>query len=429
MVLTPDELAGTGITVTDTASLPYFVVGQALEPFANPLPFSMYFPFDPNNPQLTTKVMDRWPYKEITISDGKMRAYYSPNVHKIMLEYFTGRDETGTYLTAIPVLIVDYGTPIRAMYAGLERPPDRPLEQQLEDWKKGYMLSRMKSPNKTITVTGVDPCAYRSPQFGCIPKTVNYTISYPVGWYWVQFKARLLTLPPQLLTIDRDILIFTYERPGEADSKLVGRIIDYLEKRKLKKDLPTLLSLLNSAGLEVDESQVYEYKGKLYRGIKIFVSEDGKSYEVLIPVRRKASAQLVYAIPSLLPKIVMAIVIIGSLLIIRDMVFAWKEVKLAQAKASLDKIYITRDVVEQLNKTIEEIKKLNIPDDQKAQLLNEALKYYGGTIIQLSRDPSGESLFEGIDKYLKYAAVGAGALALLYIIPKVIKSWRELSKP
>lgn len=430
MVLDPGIVSKGRIEVKDTEELPYNIVGQALKPFAHPLPFSIYFPFDPNNPQITTTVRktEPWPYKEVMASDGKIRLSYSPNVHEVMLKYYTKEDETGKYLLAIPVLVVDYGTPIWAKYYGTERPPERPIELQYQDWKSGYMLSRSKSPGKVIKVTTVDPCGYKSPRFGCLPKQVEVYLSYPPGYYWVKYPARLLELPPQIAYIERDVIIFTYERPGEADKAIVGKIIDYLQKRKLKKDLPAIISLLNGAGLEVDESLAYEYQGKIYRGIKIFVSEDGKRYEVAIPVRRKTTGQVILALPFLLPRIIMAIVVIGSLLIIKEMVFAWKEVKLAQTNVELKKIYITREVAEQMDKTINEIQQLDVPDEQKADLLNKTLEYYGGIIVELSKDPSGESLFEGAEKYIKYAAIGALGLGLLWLGTKVVGEWRSASR-
>ena len=414
--------------VMDTDALPHYLRPLALKPFRPNLPMTIYLPFDPNNPVLTAEPMDRWPYRDFKDSDGTVRAQYSPNLHKILLQYYTKEDETGKYLTALPFLIVDYGSPFRAQYYGTTKPPERDLSLQLDDWLHGYMLARQPMKSMTTKVTAVDPCGYRSPRFGCMPKKKEYTLVYHGGYYWVWYPARLVTLPPQVLTVERDVLIFTYERPGEADKAIVGKIIDYFEKRKLKEDVPIILNLLKAAGLELDPSLAYEYNGKIYRGIKVFVSGDGKSYEVYIPVRRATRGQVAPAVLALASRVILAIAVIGALLIIRDIAFAWKDVKLAQANVETEKIYIMKNLSEQLDSYMREIQELDIPDDQKAQLMKQVLDYYGTVITSLSHDPTGRTLFGDITKYLEYAAIGAAGLGLLWLGTKVVGAWRSASK-
>jgi len=420
MVLTPVE-GGLGETrqyeVLDTLALPFYVAPLALRPFIPQIKFAIYYPFDPNKPVLTSNVMNRWPYKDYQVSDGKIRAYYSPNVHRIMLSRYTRKDKTGTYITAIPVLLVDYGTPIRAIYYGPTRPPERDLNLQYGDWKSGYMMARVKSPSKTITVKTTDPCATKSARFGCLPKTITVELVYPSGHYWVQYKARLLELPAQLLTLDRDVLVFTYERPGEPG--LVDKIYDAW-KHKLEKDAPRIVSILNSFGLELDESIAYEYGGQIYRGIKVFVSEDGKTYKVFIPVRRKPQAQFPWV------AIIAAVTIIGALLIIRDMVFMWSKVETMRTRVEQDKIYITREALEQLNEYMNTIQNMDIPDEKKAELMSQVLTYYGKVVQSLAKDPSGQSLMQEILPIIKYGLIAGTVLLLSLIGLKVAKSAKSL---
>ena len=65
-----------------------------------------------------------------------------------------------TYKRKGAKLVVDYGTVLEIKYAGKTKPPARSYEQQIQDWRKGYMWAR-----------------------------VQQTKCQPTGWYWVKYKV------------------------------------------------------------------------------------------------------------------------------------------------------------------------------------------------------------------------------------------------
>lgn len=223
----------------------------------------LYVPFDPTTNQIPPQPLDSWPEKKY----GNVIVRYSPNLHRIMLQYYSTTDEKGTYITVIPVLFVDYKTPIRALYAGTSKPADRPLDMQYQDWKSGYMRGRSYKKEDSKKLYCSD---YGSPTIGCIPKEVILK----AGYWWIAYEARLLELPAGLMIADSDIIKFYYKKPDGIVYKIPGfsSIAEYVYKKKIKEQYSELQQILGAFGMTIYAEP--------------WVEETSDGYVVYMPVKR-----------------------------------------------------------------------------------------------------------------------------------------------
>jgi len=262
----------------------------------------MYVPFDPETFQIPAQVLDT--YKERVIGGVKVR--YSPNVHRVFLQYYVSTDEQGRqYATKFPVLLVDYNTVTRLLYAGPTKPMDRPIETQYGDWKSGVMWGRYPSenlPQRELTV-----CASYDPVLGC---TDLRKIYFPDGYYWVGYEARLLDMPFATLTEDWDVFKFYYKKPEGVVYRIPGfsSLAEYVYERKIKGQLNDIKQLLAGFGLAVDEATPYTTdSGRVVAGPYVEDTSDG--YVVYMPVRRVSG--LAVQVPMWLVGLVIVAVIVA----------------------------------------------------------------------------------------------------------------------
>lgn len=231
----------------------------------------IYVPFDPTTGQIPSQPLNGYPEKDY----NGVKVRYSPNLHKIMLEYYTSYDpQRGQYLTKIPVLLVDYNTVTRAIYTGkTEKPSPRPLDMQYKDWLSGVMWGRypINSPIKETY------CGYINMQFG---DTTCSQVTLLAGYWLVGYEARLLDIPAGILEVHEDVIKFVYRRPDGVAFKIPGfkSVADYVYKRKIKGQYATLEKVLNAFGLALNGEP--------------WVEETSDGYVVYMPVKRVSSLAL-----------------------------------------------------------------------------------------------------------------------------------------
>ena len=398
------------VELTDTSQLPKTMIPKALKVFASTAKkFTFYVPFDPNTMEIPSSVLDTYSEtekyrKSYQVGDTLVEVIYSPNVHRIMLMYYSGYDPTkGQYITKLPVLYVDYNSPLHGQYAGTEKPPDRDIKDQYNDWQSGYMLSRVSLPNQTWPEDKLTQ--YENTYFADPVLTYKFKRwwwdKFKRGWWWVKYHARLIEIPSGFVNLTKDVLIFRYVR-NKSRVVPVQWIKDYLRKRKLTNEEVTqgILALLGTLGLELD-TEPYEYNGKTYRGIAAIVSSDGDWYEVLIPVKRTTGQFAIAPLIPLLSKIVVAVVVLGSLYLIKEMLFAWIEVRSKELDLAVEKLYLTNGLLDTYEKLRE-----NAPTEKEKEQIDEI---FGGIFDSLASDPSGDSTWD-IGSIVKWGAIGVGLL-------------------
>jgi len=254
-----------------------------LAPFAGEYhgtPLHIYTPFDPNNwkiPADTSKFVGK--------RVGDTYAWFSPNIYRLFMEQYVKEDKEGNkYFYEFPILFVDYNTPLGFIYSGPEKPPDRPIEKQIEDWKNGYMWSRRElyEDKKMMLCVPVE---------GNIVTCMPHEYRLKKGWYWVKYQARLISAPATLITGVSDVLVFAYKKPSSFIWKVPGfrSIADYLIKRKLNREgIEKINEMLAPFGYSVDYDQEYITKsGHTVRGPAVEETHD--EYLVYVPVRKRGS--------------------------------------------------------------------------------------------------------------------------------------------
>jgi len=249
----------------------YYFDVAVLEHFTYPMGTVIYVPFDPFTFEIPREKRD-YIVREI----NGYRVVYSPNVWEVFMRYYAKVEEKNgkKYLVAykIPILFVDYHTPIGAFWHGTDKPPDMPIDAQYKTWKSGYMMARVKVDN---------PGPYFAPA----------TYYLATGWWWVKYEARLIDMPASLLSEDRMIIKYYYKKiPGIA-YKIPGvkNIAEYIYEHKLKGDaLKRIESTLATFGLQIDYSRTYKTdKGKVVKGPYVEETKDG--FVVYMPVMKVGS--------------------------------------------------------------------------------------------------------------------------------------------
>lgn len=251
--------------------------------FNYPMGTVIYVPFDPFTFEIPDKKMD---YKIRQINNHQV--VYSPNVWEVLMKYYAKIEEKNgkKYLkiSKIPILIVDYHTPMSASYHGEDKPPDMPIDAQYKTWKNGYMMGRVRLENKTVTI-----CTYYSPRLGCLKVK---KLKFADGYWWVKYEARLLEFPASMVTTTKDVFKFYYEKPKTTLRKIPGVswVVDYIYKHKLSGDgVKELRKMLNLLGWDIDYSRTYKTdKGKTVKGP--YVEETNNGYVVYIPAAKKVES-------------------------------------------------------------------------------------------------------------------------------------------
>jgi len=268
----------------------------------------MYVPFDPETFQIPSQVLST--YKEKVIGDIRVR--YSPNVHRIFLQYYVKTDEQGRqYATMFPVLLVDYKTATHLLYAGLNKPEDRPLETQYREWKSGVMWGRYPSSN--LKTRQLQVCTRYDPVLGCMDLQ---TVVIPDGYYWVGYEARLLDMPFTTLTADRDVFKFYYKKPEGIVYKIPGfsSVAEYVYERKIKGQIDDIQNLLAGFGLALDPTPYTTDSGKAVTGPYVEETKDG--YVVYMPVRRVGGLGL--PIPGYIVALILVALIVATVCVTFD---------------------------------------------------------------------------------------------------------------
>lgn len=269
----------------------------------------MYVPFDPETLQIPAQVQEE--YKEKVI--GGIRVRYSPNVHRIFLQYYVKTDEQGRqYATMFPVLLVDYKTATHLLYAGLNKPRGRPLETQYREWKSGVMWGRFSSENlKTHQIT---ICPNYNEFRGCIRPQV---LTLPDGWYWVGYEARLLEVPFTALMADRDVFKFYYKKPKGIVYSIPGfrSVAEYVYEHKIKGQIDDIQKLLAAFGLALDSTPYTTDSGEVAVGPYVEETKDG--YVVYMPVRRVGGLALP-AIPGYIVALLIILLMVAIVAVTAD---------------------------------------------------------------------------------------------------------------
>ena len=333
----------------------------------------IYTPIDPTTNKIPQKILNKYPSKKIK---ENVILSYSPNIHRMYLE--KGK---------IPILFVNYSIVLDYHYYGKSKPPERPLEYQIEDWKNGYMWGRTPIPNSEYPESKI--------------KQIEKELGEPIltGWYWVKYHARLVTLPKEIAEIERGIIKVTYVRPLTIKTIIKSIIEDpYTYFTNEKKNITqNLNSLLSSIGFTIDNELEYEIDGKKYRGIQIFLSNDNKYYIVYVPIVRKPEAQII----QLAPLIVIALIIIAISFAVGEYFITKAEIISATEKTKREEIA--------LNFLAEHPEYANNPEVAK-EVLN--------TMLELNKDPSGNSLLPSEDTLLNY--VKWGSIGILGLVGGII---------
>lgn len=359
-----------------------------------------YMPIDPTTNTIPPSPLESYPKRKITTNTDTVLIIYSKNLHY----YYNAMKARGTPI--LPILFVNYGIVIGYEYYGDKMPPERDPQEQVDDWKSGYMYARVKLPNATWTETKLQQLER------------ELGIKIPRGWYWVKYHARLIELPEDIIRMEEGVLKFDYARPKIADLPAIGKLFDYLAKRKLPKAVEDIKKILSLLGFAIDPTP-YEYEGKTYMGIKVFVSKDENSYSVIVPIKRATSAQSVgVALAIALVAIAVAFTVTGYL---------WYRVAIVDAKLRQERQEQVNSVLNNLDSKdtadfIEYLKQEGFTEEQIVEILKAR---YGAYQAFLNQDPSGSSLLGGYEKYIKYGLLAIGALFggilllnLLQYIPK-----------
>jgi len=284
---------------------------------------NVYVPIDVKTGQLPHSEPG---WKKITVGQGEGAAnvWTSPNVWLIMMRHFTHKicprgplptpeAACRTVYEAVPVLIVDYSVPLGYMYAGTERPPDRPLDAQLTDWQNGVELARVHLPNDSVTEEELEKFEAEA------------GVKIPRGWYWVAYEASLLLPPGDLLDAERALITVTLRveckkylfgaiKRCPSDSEIVSKAIAYVQR------------MLSPLGFTIDTSRTYTVDGRTLRGPAIIKKANGEA-TVAVPVVRAGS---------LGPEVVVfyALVLLIAALIAYAVVIYVKDVAVTYARAA-----------------------------------------------------------------------------------------------
>ena len=344
----------------------------------------IYVIHDPTTGKIPFEPLNSWPSKVITDNTGrKVAVMYSPNLHRYALQKFAqwSPDRTKYTLSKVPFLFVNYSHPLGYSYAGSAKPMDRPLEEQFNDWENGRMYSRMWIPSTDAQRAKV--------------KEIEDIMDAQMceGWYWVIFHADLIVLPASFETMQRGIITFGYKLPKGAKLPVIGSLIRKQIHDRVQKNLPLLVSLVNAAGLEVDNNYTYTVNGKTVRGISLSISSDGKSYEVSIPIVRRGAL--------LLPAIPVATALVIAAVLLTVSVFVWAYIHMKDVEAQKERLEVVRSTPENYKDLYEFLVKNGVDPQQAAQIAANVTTSMNNALSQPKSD---------WEKYIKY---GVGAFALL----------------
>lgn len=359
----------------------------------------IYVIHDPRTGQIPFEPMNEWPKQVITDNTGrKVAIVYSPNLHRYALQKFAtwSPDKKSYSLSKVPILFVNYHLPLDYKYYGPTKPPERPLEQQFADWENGRMYSRMYIPstdeqrkkvNEIDSMMGAKMCE---------------------GWHWVVFHADLITLPSTLYTMESGIITFGYKLPKGANIPLAGDYIRSKVKQRIEKNIPFLVDVLRSSGLQVDNNRVYEVNGQQVKGITVAISQDNKSYEVHVPVVRVAGLAL--------PAIPIATAMVITAIVLASITFVWAYIRLKDIKARQEALEVVRSTPENYKDLYQFLVNNGVNPDEAAKIAAGVTTSMNNALTQPQSD---------WEKYIKYGVAGFGlligaiiVLTLLQYLPK-----------
>ena len=376
---------------------------EALKPFAVPTySTSIYIPFDPNTftiPTDTTHFIER--------KIGDTRVVFSPNVYQYFMQNYVKTDSSGRrYFTEYPILVVDYNTPMGMLYSGNVRPRPRPLDQQIEDWKSGYQISRIKLDREEYFTFFAEQ--YYEPRY--------YLHS---GYYLVKHQARLLSLPASIGEASRDVLKFYYTKPKNVLLKIPGAqtIVDYVAKHKLSNEgVQNLRKILQAFGYDIDPNATYTTdSGKTVQGITVEGNND--AYVVYIPVRKIGSL----AIQVSVEVAVMVIVAFAALA-----VFAYYMYKVESEENKKFKIYLDAIVKAQENYNNCTQQCYNLPENERPDCLRKCGEAYSTTINTAQQSwktaSQQENVFGDIKDIIKWGTI---AVIVVNVLPAFTSALRR----
>lgn len=355
--------------------------------FKSELGTVIYVPFDP----YTYKIpLTKGEYKEREFDNYKI--VYSPNVWEVMMKYYSHKEtkngEEYLVIDNIPILLVDYGTPVGANYYGTNEPKSVPIEEQYNTWKSGYMMSRVHMPNSSIKDLNVTACTSWTEQWGCLDFR---KLKIAEGWWWVKYEAKLMIMPPAMMTADRQVLKFYYKRVNTVLEKVPGvtTVINWVEERELSgTGVQKLRSMLRAFGLDIDYN--YEYKtdsGKMVTGPHVEAIKDG--YVVYLPVVRTTTVASLdpAAIPMAAIYVAAIIIAIGALAV----AFAYIADKIVSNVNKNVTIPIKKviNAQENLNNCIKEC------DNEYNTEYNQLLQQYNSGVISKSEFETGVNKIRG----------------------------------
>lgn len=363
--------------------------------FKNPIqpPTVIYVPFDPETGQfyVEPRYEAPWPYK---VYDDR-KVFYSPFLHEVMLKYYAKQEGNTLYVDRVPVLVVDYSAVLEAQYYGTERPPDRPIDWQLADWKQGYMLSRMKPLcQNPVTVEYVDPCATRSPQFGCLPSRKTATVYFAEGWWWVKFNASLLELPAEILTTTENVFTFRYKAPKGWKVPLLSQISEYFTKRRVKERATELMQLV---GWKVE---------------KIDVERTSDTEYVVRVYTRKIGEMAIQFLPLVALAIIATMFIVGAVVLYKVEAEKTERLKIT--------ISATKDLGNEYESCVDKCSSLPT-DKERETCLAGCQKIYADTINTVV-ETSKESTISELTDLMKWAVIG---VVVINVIPALTRGGKE----
>jgi len=369
---------------------------------------AIYIPFDPNTFRVPAD-----PTKYIQKKVGDVWLIFSPNVYQLFMNEYVKTDEQGRkYYMSFPALFVDYMTPLEMEYYGASQPPARPLEQQINDWKNGYQLSRMRLPNEvekdlkvTIYVGNLG-----------LPRVLRYN----AGWYWVKHQARLLSVPAAVLSAERDVFKFYYKKPSGVVYRIPGfsSIADYIIKKKLSGEgVQNIRNMLKVFGYDIDYSTTYRTdSGNVARGPAVEESKD--SYVVYIPVVRVGSLA---PTPEKIGLLVVLVVIAIGFAVGVYYVYKWESEKNKGLSIYLDAL---NKAQEQHTSCVEACSKYPT-EEERQRCLAQCGEAYAQAINEASKawdKHKSQSPFKDVTELIKWAVVG---IVVINVLPAVAESVRR----
>ena len=369
---------------------------------------NIYTPLDPDTGEIPQSSLG-WKKKTIKHGNNSVNVWFSPNVYEVMFRFFATKvchqrspnvpgprlptpDVACQYvINKIPILYVDYSTIVGWMYAGPNQPGDRPLDLQLQDWKNGVMLSRIRLPNSNITEETIQEFERK------------LGIKIPRGYYWVAYQASLMQLPGSLATADRAVVAITV---GDECTKILGHKIRCPSPSKvLAQTVREFANYVAPLGFVVDTNYQYEYAGHRFTGPAIVKSGDD-TYTVLVPIVRQGSL----ALPVV--AIVYGIIILSALVLVYMMVAKWESVQVIYAEAEKQRSEAYQQYINLVT---------NLCHDPNNPACQQALQNVTA-VANASKSGGGSGggsggLFGDIEKLI---LVGAGAMLAVKLLPELL---------